>query len=389
MVILVNELSLLASHVFPLYTARMTLFIFLVVLSLLVLFHECGHFFAAKLFKVKVEEFGFGFPPRAFGKKKGETLYSVNWIPLGGFVRLKGETAEPDGDPTSFAHKPMWQKAIMLVAGVAMNVVLAFLLFWVIYIAGFPQVLQESMKGATVRDRALVIERVMAETPAAGAALEAGQRILEVNGQPIVSFEDFSALVPQEKESELSLKVSNKETKELKVRTVWLPEAKRFGIGALLAETGTVSYGFLRAGAEAVKTTYAATAGILGAFGGLLKSIFIGGKLPTDIAGPVGIAVVTGEIARLGLIHLLVFTALLSLNLAVLNIIPFPALDGGRLLFVIIAKFRGRAVAANVENAFHAVGFLLLMLLVIVVTYRDLLRYGGAIVGGVKGLVGL
>lgn len=351
----------------------MTLIVFLLVLSLLVLFHECGHYVAARFFGCSVEEFGFGFPPRAWGVKKGNTLWSINWIPLGGFVKIKGEGGEGSGDKDSFAVKPLWQKAIILVAGVTMNLILAVLLFWIGYVAGFPMAVEGLPKDADVRNRTLAIEQVMPESPAAKAGIEPGFRVIEVNGKPVATYEDFLREAASDMPGKVTVTVSNGEVMRFELDKVQVADGKRYGIGVGLVETGTVSYGVSRAFVESLRTTWAVTVGTFAAFGDLITGLFRGRGVG-DVSGPVGIAIITGQVAKLGLMHLMQFAALLSVNLAVLNVIPFPALDGGRLLFVGIAAVRGRSVAAKWENIFHTIGFFLLMMLVVFVTFKDIAR---------------
>jgi regulator of sigma E protease len=350
----------------------MTIILFLLVLSLLVLFHECGHFFAARFFGCRVEEFGFGFPPRAWSFKGKQTLWSINWIPLGGFVKIKGE-GEESHENDSFIVKPLWQKAIILVAGVFMNLVLAMILFWIGYVAGFPMAVDGLPADAVVRNRELLIEQVLPDSPAGKAGIETGMRITAVNGTPITSFADFLKTGAADEPGTMTITVTNGEEKTLTLEKILIPDAKRYGIGVGLVETGVVSYGPFRAVAEAGKTTYQVTVGTFGAFWDLLSGIFRG-KGVGDVSGPVGIAVLTGQVAKLGFVHLLQFAAMLSVNLAVLNVIPFPALDGGRLFFVALAAVRGKKAAAKWENIFHTIGFFLLMALVIVITFKDVMK---------------
>lgn len=369
----------------------MSLIIFLIVLSLLVLFHECGHFFAARFFGIKVEEFGFGFPPRAIGIKRGDMTYSINWVPLGGFVKIKGENGESANDPDSFGAKPVWQRAIVLVAGVFMNLVLTYLLLWGVFFSGVPMAVESIPKGVQVRNRALVIQEVLPGSPADRAGLKVGERVILVNDTPITTFPDFTRAIPADRASSVELLVANGSERSVLVTTqeMTLGDKKKYGIGVALLETGTASYGFFGSFAQAGRATWNMTTGTVKAFGDMFGSLFTGKGLGQDVSGPVGIVFMTGQVARLGFVHLLQFAAILSVNLAILNILPFPALDGGRLLFVIISKIRGRRVAAEVENTIHMIGFFLLILFVLFVTWKDLARYGGTIVDGAKSMIGL
>lgn len=335
---------------------------------------------------MKVEEFGFGFPPRLCGIKRGNTIYSINWIPLGGFVKIKGESGEHANDSDSFASKKIWQRFLVLVAGVAMNLVLACALYCVGYMVGMPSVIDENVSAlARVSDEAIVIVEVLPESPAARAGVVGGDRIVSIDGRlftrDVEAREYFATHASEGVEVVVSGEDGAYRTHALTSEA--LVGVGQTGIGIGFITTGMVSYTFFHAIAQGVWTTGELTVQIVQAFYGLIRDLIVNQTLTVDLSGPVGIAVMTGEVAAMGLIYLLQFTAVLSINLAIINILPFPALDGGRVLFLAIEKLRGRALDSRFEVAAHNLGFMLLMVLVVLVTYKDLVTFGDEIIGNI------
>lgn len=380
-----------------------TILIFIAVLAVLVLSHEFGHFIVARRAGIKVEEFGFGFPPRLFGvhritKPDGTkqwrvvwgsknvhqelaqsehvpgTVYSLNLIPLGGFVKIKGEDAVGEGanDPDSFVVKKVWQKASVLVAGVAMNVLVAIILLSVGFMVGMPQITDDA-DATRVTNAELQILEVLADKPAYQAGLLEGDVILKIDNLEKPTLKQFQDYVDAHKDSEVTLYISRgAERFEKKIHPIVYPDTGKGGVGIKAAQIGLVSYPWPTAIWKGIQNTWYALKEIVFAFGYLIKGLFTGADVADSVSGPVGVAKLTGQVARLGFSYLIQFTALLSLNLAVLNILPIPALDGGRLLFVIISGVRGKPVSPKAEQVAHFVGFALLMLLVIVITARDI-----------------
>ncbi len=366
----------------------MSIVYFLIILTLLVLVHECGHFFMARKMRVSVEEFGVGFPPRALGFKKGGTRYSINWIPLGGFVKIKGEQGDHSQDPDSFVQKKIWQRSLILCAGVLMNIVLAFILFTVGYTFGIPSATEGVGPRAIISDQRIQIVEVVASSPAEKASLKPGDIITDVDNQHVSTISQFRQLIQPLGGKEVYLRVLRANTQLSFALTPVADSSGKGIIGAGLYETGVVRYPFFSAFWEGAKTTGIVFWQILVAVYTLVRNLFIGHAVQLDVAGPVGIAVLTGQVARLGFIYLLQFAALLSLNLAFINILPFPALDGGRLFFLLIEKLRRKPVSRKVESIIHNVGFALLMVLVLLVTIKDVTRLSGAISSFVKGVFG-
>jgi regulator of sigma E protease len=374
----------------------LTIITFILVLSVLVFVHEFGHFWVARKLGVKAEEFGFGFPPRIWGVYKDKnnkwkqvrgkkeikdipgTIYSINWIPVGGFVKIKGENGEGEDERDSFASRPIWQRTIVLLAGVTMNVILAMALISFGFMLGLPQALGGDINSkAEISDRQIQIVEVIKESPAAEAQLKLGDIILSVNENSFISSEKLQEYVDKHQGEQLVYQIKRGQgvfTKEItpEIRE----ETNKGGIGIGIIETGTVKYPFFSSIWQGIKTTIFLTWAITVAFFELIKGLITGQGVSAEIAGPVGIAAITGQVARMGFIYILQFTALLSINLAIINAFPFPALDGGRILFLIIEKIKGSPVKREIEAVIHNVGFALLMLLIIVVTFKDVARFG-------------
>jgi regulator of sigma E protease len=374
----------------------LTIVAFVLVLSVLVFVHELGHFGTARYFGIKSEEFGLGFPPRFLGYYKNlegkwkmvrgskqvedasDTIYSLNYVPLGGFVKIKGEDAV-DGapiDPDSFIAKPIWQRSIVISAGVTMNMILAAVLLSIGLMFGIPQALDGLSDRAIVTDRKVVVAEAVGGSPAEKAGIKVGDIIESADGQAINNFQELQKF-NEDHVGKAAIYLVKRGDQELgygitpEIRS----ETGKGGIGIAAVETGLVSYPWYWAPWEGLKQTYALTVAILKAFGHMFYGIFTGQGVSADVAGPVGIAALTGQVARMGIIYLLQFTALLSINLAIINFLPIPALDGGRLLFMIIEKIKGRPVKRELETAIHNIGFVLLMVMVVFVTYKDLAKY--------------
>jgi regulator of sigma E protease len=359
---------------------------FLIVFGVIVFAHELGHFICARRSGMGVEEFGFGFPPRLFGLKRGNTVYSINLIPLGGFVKIKGENGENADDDDSFASKGIWKRAATLGAGVFANLILAYVIFTAGYAIGAPQATDNLPADAIVTDAKVFVAEVLAGSPADAAGVKSEDVIRKVNGAVPADAEGLRALIKNSSGNiVLSLERGGSE-KDVTVSPAVLKETGSRGIGVSLASAGTVRFPWYRAPVYAAEAVASIVGAIFAALWNLVLGLFAGNGAPVDVTGPIGIAAATSAAARLGWSYLAEFTAILSLNLAVLNIIPFPALDGGRLLFLLVEALRRRPISRKIEGIVHESGFALLMLLVLVITWRDLVRYGGAITGFFKGM---
>ena len=382
-----------------------TIIIFILVLSVLVFAHELGHFYVARRFGVRAEEFGLGFPPRLVGwyrnrsgrwqrliggrsleslenspleserpSEKG-TIYSLNALPLGGFVKIKGENGDGQEEPDSFGHKKIWQRALILSAGVIMNVVLAWLLLSLGYMIGLPQATDSVGRGAKIQDARVYVAEVLPGSLASEAGLLPGDAISAVDGQVVVTESDLqdSIAVAAGRSAVLTVERGGEEL-TINVSPGVSREGQRATIGIAIFSSGLVSYPIITSFWEGAKTTVWLLKEIGRAFGILFQKIFSGQEVGDQFAGPVGIAAITGQAARLGFAYLLQFAALLSLNLAILNILPFPALDGGRIIFLIAEKIKGRPVRKEIEALVHNAGFLFLIALIIFITYKDIVK---------------
>jgi len=355
----------------------LTIIIFIIILGLLVFVHELGHFLVAKKNGVRVEEFGFGFPPRIFGIKRKETIYSINAIPLGGFVRILGEDGQDKDDPHSFSAKKIWQRMTILIAGVLMNIILAIILLSLGNFIGLPTAVDDSenIAGAKVQ-----ITQVLGLSPAEISGLKAGDIIVKmaglsgelVNITKVFQVQDFTS-ANQGKMINLVVE-RGKELIPIAITPRANPPAEEGAMGVGLARIVDISYPWYRAIYEGFISAFGLTWLIIKAIGALLWQLVSQGNVVEGIAGPVGIYNLTGQAAKMGFIYLLQLTVLLSINLAIINAFPFPALDGGRILFLLIEKIKGSPVSQRVEKAIHSAGFVFLIIVMLLVTIRDVIK---------------
>lgn len=349
----------------------MTILIFIIVLGVLILFHELGHFIVAQLVGIKVEEFAFGFPPRLLSFKRRGTHYSINLIPLGGYVKLLGEQGESTSHK-AFVNKSVTQRLLVIVAGVVMNVILAIILLTIGYRLGMtPLQLNPTALGGQ-QSAYILIAGTIDKSPAQIAGLAPGDQITSVNNQIITSVTVLQDLTKQAagKAIDITIKRNRQDIKY----TLTLGKGD-VPLGVELVEATKVKLGFKAALVAATKETWLGIEAIAMFVLNLFKNIFVISKVSESVSGPVGIYSLTAQATKLGLTFVLQLTALLSLNLAVLNIVPFPALDGGRALFIALEGiFRRKLVRENVENIIHTIGFVILIALILAITIRDIIR---------------
>lgn len=350
--------------------------LFIVILSLLVLVHEAGHFFTALWTGMKVEEFGVGFPPRLTSITRRGIRYSFNWVPIGGFVKIKGETGEDRHDPEAFVSKPAWKRLLVLSAGVLMNLVLAIVLLSAGFVFGLPQALDETVSlQAIVKDVKVQIYTVVEGSAAAQAGIQTGDEITRIDGLVVTKAGEVQGYIQAHNEQELTITVKRNDAYyTYAVTPTELSQTdgqKALGVG--MVTVGSVSYPWYLSPVKGVEATFQLASQMILALMDLVKGLIIEQRVAVDLSGPVGIAMITGQVAHLGFSHLVMFAALLSINLAIINFIPFPALDGGRALFVLIEKLRGKPVSAKIETMTHNIGFVMLMILVLVVTFKDII----------------
>lgn len=362
----------------------LTLLVFLGILSVLVVIHELGHFLAAKKFGIKVEEFGFGLPPRLFGIERGETIYSLNWLPIGGFVKLLGEDRD-NGEPKvtkeeakrAFFAKPLWQRAVVLVAGVAMNFSLAAFIISFLF-----------TQGVMVPTDRVHIDKVIAGAPADVAGLKEKDIIRKIKYQSSnikneeeVEIKRGDQLIKTTREhlgEELILLIE-RDGQELTFRiTPRKDYPKTEGpLGIVISNYEEKKYPVYQAPIYGMKESLILTFELAKGIGGTLWKLVTLQPVGKDVAGPIGIAQLTGQAIKFGGMSVLELLGILSLNLAIVNILPFPALDGGRLLFVVIEGTTGKKIKAHWERALHQAGMVILLALIVLVTLNDLVRIFG------------
>jgi len=330
----------------------------IIFLSILILVHELGHFLAAKKFGLLVEEFGFGLPPRIWGKKIGETIYSINALPFGGFVKIYGEDnlKEEQSRERSFISLKIWQRAIILAAGVFFNFLLGWIVFSIIFSIGMPS--------------AVIITDVLKNTPAAEAGLMQGDIIKRFS-----TTKELIDFINNNRGKEISLEVE-RNGEFLKVSAIPRinPPEGHGALGIGLADAGLPKQNIFLSFWEGLKASLSLIITIFMAIIDLIGKTFIGQASLEAVTGPVGITKITAQASSMGFVYLLQLLALISLNLTVINIFPFPALDGGRLLFLGIEKIKGSPLNPKFEKWANAVGFALLIFLMVAITIKDIIK---------------
>ncbi|MCB8815595.1 RIP metalloprotease RseP [Desulfosporosinus shakirovi] len=341
------------------------------VFGSMVMIHEFGHYIVAKWIGVKVIEFSFGFGPKIVGYQGKETLYALRVVPLGGFVKLHGMDAEIDEkgqaviasnkDARSFMNKPVWQRMAVIAAGPLMNFVLAIIMFVSVFAyMGIPAPDSSNMIGTLVKDK-----------PAAASGILPGDRIIAVNQELTPDWASLTEAIHSKPDQMLSLTIergADEERRTISVKTdkdaqsgFWI-----IGIGP---EVTYVHASIIESTRVGIERSVDFTKLII-----VTLTQMITGKIPADVGGPVMIAQVIGEGAKEGFSNLLGLTGILSIQLGLINLFPIPALDGSRLVFLLIEGLRGKPLNPEKENMIHLVGFVLLMGLMLAVTYKDVLR---------------
>lgn len=357
----------------------MTILLVILILFALIIVHELGHFIAAKISGVKVTEFGVGYPPTALRIAKiGDTEYTLNWIPFGGFVRLFGDEGESQRGKGSFADAPRSRQIIILIAGVVMNVLAGWALFVWAYTEGIPRITETPGPGAH-----LLITQVVPGSPADSVGIHGGDEIAAVEDEAgatpsALTPDDVKAFIVDRggKRIHITYTRNNEYTEVVAIpaNAVIPGAAGDAGIGVSLA---LVSSEPLPAG-EAMHTatiaTYNAFLSVWQNLGHIVANIFRGAPNLQDIVGPVGLVSVVGHATEAGMAQVIAYAALISINLAVINLVPIPALDGGRLLVVIMESLIRRPVHKLSIHIFNAIGVALIIVLMLVVTYQDIAR---------------
>jgi regulator of sigma E protease len=341
------------------------------VFSVLVFVHEAGHFLMAKWRRVAVEEFGFGLPPRLWGKKFGDTIYSLNWIPLGGFVKLKGEDPEAAliGDADSFRVKSNVSRAAIILAGVLGNLLLAWLIFSFLFTIGNPRVSGQ-----------VVVEEVIAGSPAEKVGLQKQDTVLAVDGRQIETTDELVFLIKQEVGTPVRLRIDRAgEVREINVVPRSEPPTGEGPLGIKIAlidpQINLVSYPFVEALGQAASEIVRTLKDMFWGLATTIQRLFTRGEVPTEVTGVIGIKAMTDVAAEMGKRFFLQFIALLNLNLFLFNLLPVPALDGGRLLFVGLEVLLRRKLNPKVEKLANNLGFAFLLLLSALITIKDIATF--------------
>lgn len=371
----------------------MSIIIFLIILLVLVLVHEFGHFFTAKKFDIRVDEFGFGFPPKLFSFKKGETEYSFNLLPVGGFVKIFGENFE-EADMVevgfldknsavkqdfsrSLVNKPKYQQAIVLFAGIFANFLLAWLLFSFSFMSGLPTSVGSEPKNYDIKDVHLVVLSVLPDSPAETAGLKSGDKIIYIkNGNLVadnISPETVKSFVVSGNKIEIGY-LRGKDTAYNMTEITPKNNNGSFSIGISMDQIGIVKLPVLSAFWEGLKLDWSVTKGtVIGLYTLIVEGIKGKGSF-ASVMGPVGMVGIVSSAYQFGFVYLLSFTALISVNLAIINLVPFPALDGGRLLFLLVEKIKGSRMNPKFTNTVNMIGFAILIILMLLVTYHDVVK---------------
>ncbi len=357
--------------------------VFILVLGLLVFVHELGHFITAKRAGIKIEEFGFGLPPRIFGIKRGETIYSLNLLPIGGFVKIFGEDgkkgkAGSENEKRAFYNQSIRKRIWIISSGVIMNFLLAALLLSIGHFIGLPTIINEGQTD-DFKDVKVQITQIVSGSPAEEARIRIGDTIKELSfGKEtllITTTEQAQSFINAHKGQEIRVVLERgQEVFEERIfaRTSFSENDGPLGIG--LSETAIVSLPWYQAIWMGFVSALTLIGVIVVTLASLIWQLLTTGGAMIDGGGPVYIFSLTGQAAQLGFIYILQFTAILSINLAIINILPFPALDGGRLLFLAIEKIKGSPVSQKIEGISHTIGFVVLILLMLAITWRDVVR---------------
>jgi regulator of sigma E protease len=357
----------------------MTIILFIAVLFFLILAHELGHFLTAKWARMRVDEFAIGFPPRLFSIKKKETEYSINLLPIGGYVKIFGENGVDATDgPRAFGSRPRYQQAIVLLAGVFMNILAAWVIFFAVAIIGTPTAVEEGSPGSEAA--ILTVTTVLPESPAASIPLGAKIAAMSSAGESLsrLTPSAFTEFVSRHSNDDINLVYSHKGKSSeviLKPESGIIdaePDRKALGLATALVVTRNQSPTEALVGAT-IRTWDSLVAIAIGLVSFLGSAFTLSADIE-QVTGPIGIAGMVGDAAEFGVVSLLIFTAFISLNLAVINLLPIPALDGGRLLFVVAEAIIRRPIDAEWMGRVNFIGFALLILLMIAVTYNDILK---------------
>ena len=331
----------------------MTIIYAIIIFCLLIFVHELGHFIVAKACGVKVNEFAIGMGPAIFKKQKGETLYAVRLFPIGGFCAMEGEDEDSEDD-RAFNNKPAWQRALVLTAGSFMNLLTAVVLMIVI--------------AFVVGQATTTVNEVLDDSPAYRAGMVSGDRIVEVDGTAVDEWNDVITCIGESSRDTADIVVERDGVqKNLTAALEYDKESGRNKIGI----TPEMKHSVAGSVGSGMKNTWNMTVMMYK----VIKQLFTGDVSVSELSGPVGIVYAVNQSAKAGVIYVVYLASLLSLNLAIMNMLPFPALDGGRLLFLLIRKITGKRITDAIEGKIHFIGIILLMVLMVYVTWNDIVKF--------------
>lgn len=331
----------------------MTIIYAIIIFCLLIFVHELGHFIVAKACGVKVNEFAIGMGPAIFKKQKGETLYAVRLFPIGGFCTMEGEDEDSEDD-RAFNNKPAWQRALVLTAGSFMNLLTAVVLMIVI--------------AFVVGQATTTVNEVLDDSPAYRAGMMSGDRIVEVDGTAVDEWNDVITYIGESSRDTADIVVERDGAQQtLTAALEYDKESGRNKIGI----TPEMKHSVAGSVGSGMKNTWNMTVMMYK----VIKQLFTGDVSVSELSGPVGIVYAVNQSAKAGVIYVVYLASLLSLNLAIMNMLPFPALDGGRLLFLLIRKITGKRITDAIEGKIHFIGIILLMVLMVYVTWNDIVKF--------------
>lgn len=331
----------------------MTIIYAIIIFCLLIFVHELGHFIVAKVCGVKVNEFAIGMGPAIFKKQKGETLYAVRLFPIGGFCAMEGEDEDSEDD-RAFNNKPAWQRALVLTAGSFMNLLTAVVLMIVI--------------AFVVGQATTTVNEVLDDSPAYRAGMMSGDRIVEVDGTAVDEWNDVITYIGESSRDTADIVVERDGAQQtLTAALEYDKESGRNKIGI----TPEMKHSVAGSVGSGMKNTWNMTVMMYK----VIKQLFTGDVSVSELSGPVGIVYAVNQSAKAGVIYVVYLASLLSLNLAIMNMLPFPALDGGRLLFLLIRKITGKRITDAIEGKIHFIGIILLMVLMVYVTWNDIVKF--------------
>lgn len=365
----------------------MFILFFILILVVLILVHEFGHFVVSKAFGIKVHEFGIFFPPRIAAMKYGETEYSINWLPFGGFVKIFGENYdEGKDDPRSFVNKSRWQQAAVIVAGISFNLLFAWFALTVGYMAGLPTSLEHQGFGTVTNAQTMVVG-VLPGSPADKAGLLVGDIVEDAQTGTTSLFPNSNAsevtkFIGNHQNESVVFKIARQgsngtEEKEFLAKPVEGLVSGKKAVGVELNDVGVLRLPPHLALLQGAVLGWDITSSTAQGLAQFFKQIFTGTANFSEVAGPIGITVFGAAAIKQGFAAAVVLSALISINLALINLIPIPGLDGGRLLVIIVEGIRGKPISQNVMVKLTLAGFALLILLMLVVSYHDIARLIG------------